>query len=251
MNKSLVQEEFGKTAASYLTSKPHALGKSLERLVALTSPQKDWQVLDVATGGGHVAYAFAPHVARIWATDITQEMLDMVKAEAQKRGLQNVRTAFAKAEAMPFEDASFDLVTCRIAPHHFDSIPDFLGEVHRVLKPKGVFALVDNVVPEGSVGDYINAFERFRDPSHLRAWTMPEWRDALKKAHLAVEHEEQIYKTMEFKSWAGRHDTTMQALLRSMLAEVTPAVKAALEPQGASAELTFRLCEGLFTARCA
>ena len=166
--------------ASYLTSKPHALGKSLERLVALTSPQKGWHVLDVATGGGHVAYVFAPHVARVWATDITQEMLDMVKAEAQKRGLSNVRTAYAKAEAMPFEDASFDLVTCRIAPHHFDSIPDFLGEVHRVLKPNGLFALVDNVVPEGSVGDYINAFERFRDPSHLRAWTMQEWRDALK-----------------------------------------------------------------------
>lgn len=249
MNKNLVQEEFGKTAASYLTSKPHALGKSLERLVALTSPQKGWHVLDVATGGGHVAYAFAPYVARVWATDITQEMLDMVKAEAQKRGLSNVRTAYAKAEAMPFEDASFDLVTCRIAPHHFESIPDFLGEVRRVLKPNGLFALVDNVVPDGSVGDYINAFERFRDPSHLRAWTMPEWRDALKKAQLAIGHEEQIYKKMEFKSWASRHDATMQALLRSMLAEVTPAVKAALEPQGAGADLTFRLCEGLFIAK--
>jgi ubiquinone/menaquinone biosynthesis C-methylase UbiE len=249
MSKSLVQEQFGKTAASYLTSAPHALGKSLERLVALTSPQKSWHVLDVATGGGHVAYAFAPHVARVWATDITQEMLDLVKAEAQKRGLTNVRTAYAKAEAMPFEDASFDLVTCRIAPHHFDSIPEFLGEVHRVLKPKGVFALVDNVVVEGSVGDYVNAFERFRDPSHLRAWTMQEWREALATARLAVDHEEQIYKTMEFKSWAGRHDATMQALLRAMLTEVTPAVKASLEPQGAGAGLTFRLCEGLFITR--
>ena len=160
-----------------------------------------------------------------------------------------MRTAYAKAEAMPFEDASFDLVTCRIAPHHFDSIPEFLGEVHRVLKPNGLFALVDNVVPEGSVGDYINAFERFRDPSHLRAWTMQEWRDALKKARLAIEHEEQIYKKMEFKSWASRHDATMQALLRAMLAQVTPAVKAALEPQGAGADLTFRLCEGLFIAK--
>src|SRR5690242_18741949 len=249
MSKTLVQEQFGKTAAHYLTSKPHALGKSLERLVTLTSPQKNWRVLDVATGGGHVAYAFAPYVARVWATDITQEMLDMVKGEAATRGLSNVRTTYAKAEALPFEDGGFDLVTCRIAPHHFDSIPDFLGEVHRVLKPNGLFALVDNVVPEGSVGDYINAFERFRDPSHLRAWTMQEWREALKKARLAVEHEEQIYKKMEFKSWASRHDATMQALLRSMLAEVTPAVKQALEPAGAGAELTFRLCEGLFIAK--
>ena len=249
MSKTLVQEQFGKTAAHYLTSKPHAKGQSLERLVALTSPQKDWRALDIATGGGHVAYAFAPHVARIWATDITQEMLDMVKGEAAKRGLSNLRTTYAKAEALPFEDESFDLVTCRIAPHHFDSIPEFLGEVHRTLKSGGVFALVDNVVPPGAVGDYVNAFERLRDPSHLRAWTMDEWREALEKARLQEVHEEQIYKTMEFKSWAARYDATMQALLRAMLTEVTPDAKAVLKPEGSGADLTFRLCEGLFIAR--
>jgi ubiquinone/menaquinone biosynthesis C-methylase UbiE len=249
MNKTLVQEQFGKTAAHYLTSKPHAKGKSLERLVDLTGPQKDWRVLDIATGGGHVAYVFAPHVARVWATDITQEMLDQVTAEAGKRGLANVRTTYAKAEALPFEDESFDLVTCRIAPHHFDSIPAFLGEVRRVLKAGGQFALVDNVVPPGTVGDYINAFERFRDPSHLRAWTMQEWRDALAKAGLSVTHEEQIYKTMEFSSWAQRYDDTMKALLRAMLTEVTPAVAAVLEPKTTDGDFTFKLCEGLFIAK--
>jgi ubiquinone/menaquinone biosynthesis C-methylase UbiE len=249
MSKTLVQEQFGKNAAGYLTSTPHALGKSLERLVALTAPQKNWRALDVATGGGHVAYSFAPHVERMWATDITQEMLDLVKAEAAKRGLANVRTTYAKAEALPFEDASFDLVTCRIAPHHFDSIPHFLGEVHRVLKASGVFAVVDNVVPEGSVGDYVNAFERFRDPSHLRAWTLEEWRAALKAHGFAIAHEEQLFKQMEFKSWAARHDGNMQAFLRSMLAQVTPEVKATLEPKGESHELTFRLSEGLFIAK--
>jgi ubiquinone/menaquinone biosynthesis C-methylase UbiE len=215
----------------------------------LTSPQKSWSVLDVATGGGHVAYTFAPHVARVWATDITQEMLDQVKAEAGKRGLANVRTTYAKAEALPFEDASFDIVTCRIAPHHFDSIPEFLAEVHRVLKPTGTLALVDNVVPAGSVGDYINAFERLRDPSHLRAWTMDEWRKALGAAKLSIEHEEQIYKTMEFKSWAQRYDDTMKALLRAMLTQVTPEVKEVLEPNDGADDFTFRLCEGLFIAR--
>jgi ubiquinone/menaquinone biosynthesis C-methylase UbiE len=249
MSKTLVQEQFGKTAAHYLTSKPHALGKSLERLVALTSPQKNWRALDIATGGGHVAYTFAPYVERVWATDITQEMLDMVKGEAAKRGLANVRTTYAKAEALPFEDQSFDLVTCRIAPHHFDSIPEFLAEVHRVLKPGGLLALVDNVVPAGSVGDYVNAFERLRDPSHLRAWTVEEWRDALNVAGLPPTHEEQIYKTMEFKSWAARYDPVMQTLLRSMLTQLTPEVKATLEPQGSGSELTFRLREGLFIAK--
>jgi ubiquinone/menaquinone biosynthesis C-methylase UbiE len=249
MSKTLVQEQFGKTAASYLTSAPHAKGASLERLVELTKPQKNWRGLDVATGGGHVAYTFAPHVERMWATDITQEMLDMVKGEAAKRGLANVRTAYAKAETLPFEDSTFDLVTCRIAPHHFDSIPEFLAEVHRVLKPSGTFAVVDNVVPAGSVGDYVNAFERFRDPSHLRAWTMEEWRAALAKAGLKIAHEEQIYKQMEFESWAARHDANMQNFLRAMLAQMTPETKAVLEPKGTGPDLTFRLCEGVFIAK--
>jgi ubiquinone/menaquinone biosynthesis C-methylase UbiE len=249
MSRSLVQEQFGKTAASYVTSKPHAKGKSLERLVALTHPQKDWRVLDVATGGGHAAYAFAPHVARVWATDITQEMLDLVKAEAKRRCHANIRTATAQAEALPFEDATFDLVTCRIAPHHFDSIPDFLAEVHRVLKPGGLFALVDNVVPDGSVGDYINAFERLRDPSHLRAWSLREWREAIAAAGLTLTHEEQIEKPMEFAPWAERHDAIMRRLLAAMLTEAAPDVRAVLRPQGNGDALTFFLCEGLFVAK--
>ncbi|MGE0564181.1 MAG: methyltransferase domain-containing protein [Pseudolabrys sp.] len=249
MNKTLVQQEFGKTAASYLTSKPHAQGKSLERLVELTAPQKGWTMLDIATGGGHVAYAFAPHIARVWATDITDEMLTMVRGEAGKRGLANVRTAYAKAEALPFEDASFDLVSCRIAPHHFDSIAQFLEEVRRVLKPGGTFALVDNVVPAGTVGDYINAFERFRDPSHLRAWDMQEWRDALTTHGFSIAHEETLDKKMDFNSWAARHDATMQRLLRGMLTQATPDVAAALKPEVTADNAVFWLVEGLFIAK--
>src|SRR5215211_7274512 len=119
MSKSLSQAQFGQNAAEYLTSKPHAQGKSLDRLVALTCPQPHWQALDIATGAGHTAYAFAPHVARQWATDITDEMLSLVRGEVAKRKLANMRVAQAKAEALPFGDASFDLVSCRVAPHHF------------------------------------------------------------------------------------------------------------------------------------
>ena len=249
MNKSLSQEQFGKNAAHYLTSTPHATGKSLQRLVDLTSPQKSWRVLDIATGGGHVAYTFAPHVARVWATDITQEMLDMVKLEAAKRGLANLRTTYAKAEALPFEDESFELVTCRVAPHHFDSIPEFLAETRRVLKPGGTLAIVDNVVAPGPVGDYVNAFERLRDPSHLRAWTMDEWREAIKAAGFTLGFDEQLFKKMEFKSWAARYDDVMKRLLGAMLTQATPEIADLLEPQGDGETLTFRLCEGLFIAK--
>ena len=209
MSTATVKQQFGANAAFYLTHAPHAQGESLERLVTLTEPQPGWHVLDIATGGGHVAYAFAPHVARVWATDITEEMLTQVRGEVARRKLGNVRTAYARAEMLPFEDASFDLVTCRIAPHHFDSIPEFLAETARVLKPSGTLALVDNVVPAGAVGDYVNAFERLRDPSHLRAWTIEEWQTAIADAGLAVAHAEVLSKRMVLKPWAARHDATM------------------------------------------
>jgi ubiquinone/menaquinone biosynthesis C-methylase UbiE len=250
MSTATVKQQFGENAAFYLTHAPHAQGESLERLVALTQPRPDWRMLDIATGGGHVAYTFAPHVGRVWATDITEEMLTQVRAEAGRRKLGNIRTAYAKAEALPFEDASFDLVTCRIAPHHFDSIPDFLREAARVLKPAGTFAMADNVVPEGTVGDYVNAFERFRDPSHLRSWTIGEWQTAFADAGFALAHQELLFKRLVLKTWAGRHDATMQAFLGAMLIEMTPGVAEFFDVRDAGSDkLNFRLAEALFVAK--
>jgi ubiquinone/menaquinone biosynthesis C-methylase UbiE len=248
MNTSLSQAQFGRNAAGYLTSRVHSQGQSLERMVALAQPKPHWHALDIATGAGHTAYAFAPHVARVWSTDVTDEMLKVVRAEVAKRKLTNVRVAFANAEALPFEDAAFDLVTCRIAPHHFDSIAAFLDETRRVLKPDGTLALVDNVVPPGGVGDFVNAFERFRDPSHLRAWIVEEWREALAAHGFRVAHEEILSKEMDFDWWAGRHNTDMQRFLRAMLHETTPAVQAFFDAQERGGKLTFWLQEALFIA---
>ena len=71
-------------------------------------------MLDVATGAGHTALAFAPHVAKVTATDITEEMLAETRKLAESRGLANVKTLTANAEDLPFPDASFDLVVCRL-----------------------------------------------------------------------------------------------------------------------------------------
>jgi SAM-dependent methyltransferase len=243
------QEQFGKTAAFYLTHRTHAQGQSLARMLELSQPKPDWRVLDVATGGGHVAYTFAPHVARVWATDITEEMLAQVRTESAKRTLPNIRVAFAKAEGLPFEDGVFDCVTCRIAPHHFDSIEAFLSESHRVLKSGGTLAVVDNIVVPGAVGDYINGFERFRDPSHLRAWTMGEWAAAIKAAGFVIAQEEIIPKKMMFETWASRHDVHMRAFIRALIANGNVEVAAELKPAAEGSDLSFELKEGLFLAR--
>src|SRR5215471_16664837 len=105
MNKSLVQQQFGLNAADYVTSTVHAKGASLGRLVELVRPQATWTALDVATGAGHTAAAFAPYLASVIASDITEEMLNEAARLAAAKGLANMTTARADAEALPFGDA--------------------------------------------------------------------------------------------------------------------------------------------------
>jgi len=169
MNLDAVQAQFGANAANYATSKVHAKGASLERMVELVGPQADWTALDIATAAGHTAFAFAAHVASVVASDATQEMLEVAAGVATDRGIDNVSFEFADAHDLPFEDDRFDLVTCRIAPHHFDRPADFVAEAARVAKPGGLVAICDNIAPEDEVvATWCDDFERRRDHSHLR-----------------------------------------------------------------------------------
>lgn len=258
MSKTLVQQQFGANAANYLTSAVHAKGASLARLVELVAPQKSWVALDVATGAGHTAAAFAPHVARVVASDLTPEMLVQTQKLATEKGFSNMETAIADAEKLPFPDASFDLVTCRIAPHHFPDIALFLAETHRVLKPGGVFALVDNVSPDeettpgfskaelrdAAIG--YNAFEKIRDPSHGRALPTAEWLELMAEAGLELKHREHAPKAMDFANWVKTMNVPAETVpkLKAMLEEAAPALKAFLKPAvSADGKLGFTLDE--------
>ncbi len=249
MTKDLIQQQFGANAEAYVNSKLHARGASLQRLLALVDPQPDWDVLDIATGAGHTALAFAPLVARVVAADITPEMLVQAQKLALQRKLLNVETDTADAEALPYDNSSFNLVTCRIAPHHFGDIPLFAREAARVLQPGGLLAVVDNVVPPGPVGDYINAFEKLRDPSHGRCLSIAEWQSVLRGAGFTVEHQETLGKEMPFDFWAKRHDLTMQSYLRAMLSQSSAVAADFLKPRTTGDKLFFNLLEGIFISR--
>ena len=142
------RRQFGANAANYATSEVHAKGASLGRLVEVVDAQPQWAALDIATAAGHVAIAFAPLVAGMTATDLTPEMVELASRRAEEAGLQNVTTRVADACNLPFDGGTFDLVTCRIAPHHFPEPAAFIREVARVLRKGGVFGFVDNVVPD-------------------------------------------------------------------------------------------------------
>ena len=242
-----VQAQFGPNAAKYATSTVHAKGASLVRLVELVRPQNDCTMLDIATAAGHTAFVFAPHVAHVLATDVTPEMLDVAAKLAGEKGIANVDFELADAHALPFEDARFDLVTCRIAPHHFPDVAAFIAETSRVLKPGGLLAVVDNVVPAGEAGAYVNAFEKLRDPSHGRCLTLDEWQAAFDAAGFTAIATETAPKRMTFAPWAVRLGATPEtvATLRTMLADAPRDVLDFLQPEGAGDDLTFVLSEAI------
>jgi len=259
MSKQSVREQFGANAAAYVSSPTHAQGASLARLVELTDPQPAWRVLDVATATGHTALAFAPRVAAVVGLDLTPEMLPHAARLAGERGAANVVWAVGDVDDLPFGDGAFDLVTCRIAPHHFADIGRFLREAARALRPGGLLAVVDNVVPgnrlrgkradrERQAGDYVNAFEKLRDPSHVRCLSFEAWTDALAAAGLVVTAAETLDKRLTFETWAARHTPEMQTRLRAMLLQAPEAARAFLDPR-VEGVTTFRLREGVFVAR--
>ena len=251
MSKDLVRKQFGEHAEAYATSRVHAQGASLTRLVELVEPQEDWRILDVATAAGHTAFVFAPHVRHVVASDLTPEMLRVAARGAEERTITNVSFELADAEDLPFDDGEFDLVTCRIAPHHFQHIDRFLSESARVLREGGVLAVVDNVVPDGDAGDYVNRFEQIRDPSHHRALALDEWVTAFTHAGFDVLQTETARKRMDFQPWAERMGASDEVIaeLRQMLVAAPDEAAKYFCLDGKGAELTFDLTEAIVVGR--
>ena len=257
MTKSLIQQQFGNKANAYATSTVHAHGASLQRLVDLVKPRPHWRALDIATAAGHTAHAFAPHVKQVIATDITPQMLPKARELAAGKEISNLEPAAVDAERLPFKKNSLDLVMCRIAPHHFPDPAYFVEEVGRVLRPDGLFALVDNIVPYkrtrrkkeqrayANACDYINNFEKLRDPSHARCLTSYEWEALFQDTGFRLISNETMRKKMNFAPWAARMDVSAEdtTRLRAMLVQAPKVVKEFLTPEIEGDTIHFYLTE--------
>ncbi|RFB18050.1 class I SAM-dependent methyltransferase [Bacillus sp. HNG] len=203
--KSDVKKQFGRSAASYVTSEGHRKGGDLQTLVSMADAKGTELALDIATGGGHTANALAPLVGQVTAFDLTPEMLAAAEKFIKGNGHLNVEFVEGDAENLPFSDETFDIVSCRIAPHHFPNITSFVSEVSRVLKPGGQFLLDDNVAPENDEFDeFYNTVEKKRDYSHFRAWKKSEWLQMLENEGFEIQELYRFEKTFEFESWCNR-----------------------------------------------
>jgi ubiquinone/menaquinone biosynthesis C-methylase UbiE len=196
---------FSRHAEAYAESPGHARGGDLDIVIAYCEVGPEDRCLDIATGAGHTALRLAASAAEVIGLDVAEGMLETARGLAAERALDNLSFRLGDAAALPFAAESFDLATCRIAPHHFADIPAFLAETARVLKPGGRFVLEDTLAPDDpAAAAFIEEIERRRDPTHLHALSQSQWHAAISAAGLRVVRETIFEKQHPFPAWLAR-----------------------------------------------
>jgi SAM-dependent methyltransferase len=185
-------------AEAYRESATHASGDDLDLVVTWCEPGPDVTVLDVATGGGHVARRLRVAGASVVTVDAAPGMEPDV---------------IAPADHLPFADASFDAVACRIAAHHFPDVLAALKEMARVARHRVV--ICDNTFTSESA----EKADRLRDPSHVRNYGVREWRTFFELAGLEVAEEAIMVRETDFEDWLARTETPEadRAIIRELL----------------------------------
>lgn len=227
-HEAVVDRQFGSQAGAYLKSAVHAQGVEFERLRALVAGQGQARVLDLGCGAGHVTFNVAAEVGEVVAYDLSADMLAVVKAAAAERGLANVVLQQGVAERLPFADATFDFVMSRYSAHHWSDLGLALREARRVLKPGGVFAMIDVASPGRPLLDtHLQTVEVLRDTSHVRDYSGGEWLQQLAEAGLRIEGHVLQRLRLEFSSWVERMRTpeAFRVAIRQLQAAVGAEVR--------------------------
>jgi SAM-dependent methyltransferase len=170
-------------ADDYRESSTHAEGADLDLVVEWCEPGAGVTALDVATGGGHVARRLRERGATVVTLDPAP-------------GMRADTTAFA--EDLPFADASFVVVACRIAAHHFADVNAAIREMARVASDRVV--IEDNVFFDEASEEA----ERLRDPSHVRCYSEAEWEVMLEAAGLRIDARERFDRRVPLQPWLDR-----------------------------------------------
>jgi len=208
MTKDLAKIQFGREANKYVTSNIHSSQIDLQSIIDFIEPQKNWKVLDIATGTGHLAVTLAPYVESVIATDITPEMIVETAKSITAKKLTNVTTDEVDVHQIPYSNNTFDLVTSRIAPHHFYDIEKAVSEMTRVTKSGGRIFIQDTVAPEEEkAAQVFNGIEKLRDPSHVRDLSITQWKEVLEDHHNTILKVKTKTKDWPLRWWTERMST--------------------------------------------
>lgn len=206
--QTIVDKQFGEAAKAYLTSSVHAQGKDLAAIKDIAKRYKSATILDLGCGAGHVSYAVAAMAKKVIAYDLSEKMLDVVAHSARERKLRNIEVEHGLAEKLPFDDNTFDLVVTRFSAHHWSNLVVSLDEICRVLTPQGTAVIVDIVAPENALNDtLLQTVEILRDASHVRDYSISEWRSKLAYSGFVIENESRWKLVMQFAEWIKRMQT--------------------------------------------
>ena len=174
-HEDLILDQFTRQATVFSTAPTITDEDALQMIVEAARPGPDDRLLDVACGPGLVVCAFAPHVCDATGIDVTPAMLDRARKLAADKDLANVAWRRGDVYSLPYDDASFTIVTTRFSFHHFLDPAAVLREMVRVCAAGGRIVVVDDYASEDPAkAAAFNRLEKLRDPSHSRCLTLTE-----------------------------------------------------------------------------
>src|SRR6478735_2092258 len=170
-HNSRILDQFTRQAAPFAAAAAIRNQQALDRIVQWAGTGPDDTVLDVACGPGLLACAFARVAKHATGIDMTPAMLEQARKTQQEQGLKNLSWLPGNVYSLPFPPEQFSIVSSRFVFHHLQDPLAALKEMKRACKPGGRIVVAD-MAPIPSKADALNAAERLRDPSHVRA--LPE-----------------------------------------------------------------------------
>ena len=240
--------QFGDHARQYAVSRAHLEGATRLMLIEHMEPVSDERLLDVGSGPGPVALAFAPHVATAVAFDAAPEMLHAARLAARRAEVANLDLVCGDAHRLPFADRAFGLVTSRACPHHFADIRGAVAEMARVLSRGGRLGIADGTVPDDpEVDAFVNRLDWLHDNTTVRNYSAREWRGFMEGAGLRVDfvadYVAEIPEGRSLLDWLARSGCSGAVVdqCRRMLLDAPPAARDYLRVREASEDVVFEL----------
>ena len=240
--------QFGAHARQYAVSRAHVEGATRLTLLERMEPVADERLLDVGSGPGPVALAFAPYVAAAVACDVAPEMLQAARLAARRDAITNLVTVRGDAHRLPFADRTFGLATSRACPHHFADIRTAVAEMARVLAHGGRLGIADGTVPDDpEIDAFVNRLDTLHDATTVRNYSAREWRGFCEGAGLRVDYvDEYAIEIPEGRSlldWLARSGCSgaVAEECRRMLLEGPAKVREYLRVREAGEDVTFEL----------
>jgi ubiquinone/menaquinone biosynthesis C-methylase UbiE len=174
-HNDVVRESFTTQAKAFASNPWVTNEERIRRLVAAAQLKGHESVLDVATGPGYIAEAFARTAREVIGVDLTAAMLAIGTERTRQSGVSNVSFRMGDAQNLPFERENFDVVVCRLALHHVQEPGRVVREMARVCRLLGTVLVEDIFSSEHRErAEYQDRWEKLRDPSHVRVLPLTE-----------------------------------------------------------------------------